>query len=56
MSMGTLTAERDKLEIATMRAAVHGIAKGRIAVVEHPVNSENLSILLMKNGGMRTDD
>lgn len=36
-----LTAERDKLEIAAMRAAVHGTAKGRIAAVEHAVNIFN---------------
>ena len=36
-----LTAERDKLEVAAMRTAIHGTAKGRIAAVEHAVNIFN---------------
>lgn len=34
----TLTAERDKLQSSTMRAAKHGTTEGRITVVDHFFN------------------
>ena len=42
------TAERNKFKCATIRTAVHGTAKGRVAAVDHFIDIFHLSISGMK--------
>ena len=42
-----VAAERDKFQLATVRAAVHGTAKGRVAAVDHFIHILNNRVTWM---------